>query len=465
MSISKKTPIVQLKNSPNSPRFRRSKQQHALPPSSTPQTRGKKSKPKKNNGATSTPDFRSLIEHTPDIIILLASDGEIRYCGPAIERVLEYQAQEVLRKNLFGFVHPEDIPAVAKALQLISPIPGVARSFEFRCRHHNGSWRILESSGISHPDSHGVLEAILTFRDVTDHRWVSEKIRQAKRDWEQAIDALSDLVLLTDTNGTIRRCNRAASEALTLPYLELIGRPLWDVLYRPTESVAAIFHIQSPARAGQESKKEETYLPQLEGWFAVARHPVRLPASETLQGFAYILTNITERKRLEDMLRERVIQPHDVASSLRDFRKTLNLSQRAFGETFGDYSQRQINSYESGEIEVPISLLLAIKNNGYSLDVVLGPSKGDTINRMVSHLSDSQKTRGAARQLLEALSRLLEQEQHTLDTLLQELGIPQPVNTTKAGSLLHDILGRAGILSESTAEGEPEKTTTPPKRG
>jgi len=409
-------------------------------------------------------DFRLLLEHAPDILALLTREGEIRYCSPAVQQVLGYQSQEVLGKSLFTLLHPEDIPVAEKTLQLVASTPGVTRSLAFRCRHHNDSWRILEGNSISHT-AFFPAEIIVTLRDVTEHHWINEKIRRAKREWEQTIDALSDLVLLTDTDGTIRRCNRAASEALALPYLELIGRPLWDVLYRPTESAAVVFRPRSSSQTEQEQQQEEIYLPRLEGWFAIARHPVRLPASETLQGFAYILTNITERKRLEDMLRERVIQPHDVASNLRNFRKTLALSQKAFGETFGGYSQRQINAYESSESEVPISLLLAIKNKGYSLDVVLGPSKGDKINRMTGHLIDSQKNRGAARQLLAALARLLEQEQYTLDTLLQELGIPQPVNTMKAGGVLADILGHTGTLSEPAIEEEAQKTPTPPKRG
>lgn len=443
------------------------KQSSAKQPSQALTSRARGKKPKQANGGEPpfVPDFRLLIEHTPDIIALLTREGEIRYCSPAIQQVLGYQSQEVLGKNFSTFLHPEDAPVAEKTLQLIASTSGVARSFEFRCRHHNDSWRILEGNSMSHMGPRFTSEIVITFRDITEHHWVNEKIRQAKREWEQTIDALSDLVLLTDTSGTIRRCNRVASEALALPYLELIGRPLWDVLYRPTESAAALFRPQASAQTEREQQQEEIYLSRLEGWFAVVRHPVRLPASEALQGFAYILTNITERKRLEDMLRERVIQPHDVASNLRDFRKILSLSQRAFGEAFGGYSQRQINAYESSESEVPISLLLAIKNNGYSLDVVLGPSKGDKINRMTSHLVEGQKNRGAARQLLAALSRLLEQEQHTLDTLLQELGIPQPVNTMKAGSVLADILGYTSTLSEPAIEEEAQKTPTPPKHG
>lgn len=82
--------------------------------------------------------------------------------------------------------------------------------------------------------------------------------------------------------------------------------------------------------------------------------------------------DMTERKRLEEMLQEGIIKPPEVPANLRKFRQHLSLSQRAFGERFGGHSLRQISSYENGGADIPISLLLAIKNNGYSLDVVLG---------------------------------------------------------------------------------------------
>ena len=409
-------------------------------------------------------DLLLLLHNAPEILAIISPSHNLRYCSSAITDLLGHPIETIQGKNLFTLIHPEDIPTVTAILDMLIQTPGAVHSLEFRCRHSQGTWRVLEGRGRGAQENLTEPYITLMLHDVTEQKWVNEKQHLAKREWEQAIDALSDLVLLTNTVGTVRRCNRAVSQMFHLPYLDLINRPIWEVLYSPAEPVATIFRASSTTLVAQESQREEIYLPRLGSWLTVTRHPVRLSGSESLQGFAYILTDITERKRLEEMLREQVIQPHDVASRLRDFRKTLNLSQKAFGQAFGAYSQRQMNSYESGETEIPIGLLLAIKNKGYSLDVVLAPSRGDIFNRLVEQISLSEKTRGVAQQLLDALSRILTQEQRTLDILLKKLGLPRAPTTTPGHLFVQDFFAHAGILSDDTLEQNPLPSSPVPQK-
>ena len=406
----------------------------------------------------------SLLHSAPEIFAIINPSHTLLYCNSAITDFLGYSIEAIQGQNLLTLIHPEDIPTVIAILDVLIQTPGTVRTLEFRCRHSQGVWRVLEGRGKRAQDNHCESYIILTLRDVTEQKWVSEKQHLAKREWEQTIDALSDLVLLTNTAGTVRRCNRAVSQTFHLPYLDLIDRPIWEVLYSSAEPVATILRVSSTTPAAQESQREEIYLPQLESWMTVTRHPVRLSGSDTLQGFAYILTDITERKRLEEMLREQVIQPHDVAGRLREFRKTLNLSQKAFGQAFGEYSQRQMNSYESGETEIPTRLLLAIKNKGYSLDVVLAPNREDIFDQLMEQLSLSEKSRRVVQQLLDALSRIFTQEQRTLDMLLKKLGFPRAPTTATDHLSVQDFLGHAGILPEDTLEQDPHPSSSTPQK-
>jgi len=56
---------------------------------------------------------------------------------------------------------------------------------------------------------------------------------------------------------------------------------------------------------------------------------------------------------MEEQLRERVIQPKELGMNLRRFRQQLGLTQSVFGQTFGNYSQRQITSYELAKSKFP----------------------------------------------------------------------------------------------------------------
>jgi PAS domain S-box-containing protein len=60
--------------------------------------------------------FCSVLQHGSDVFTVLDADGTIRYQSPSIERVLGYKPEELLGKNAFNYVHPEDLePVVTRA--------------------------------------------------------------------------------------------------------------------------------------------------------------------------------------------------------------------------------------------------------------------------------------------------------------------------------------------------------------
>jgi len=170
--------------------------------------------------------------------------------------------------------------------------------------------------------------------------------------------------------------------------------------------------------------------------------------------------DVTERKRLEELVRERVLRPKDLAVNLRKFRQQLGLTQVAFGKAFGGYSQRQITSYETGEIEIPLGLLLTIRSNGYPLEVVLGSSQtNDALNEVLSYLSTSRRVHEAARQLAENLLRILEGEGTMVTTLMSRLGIPVREDNAEENHSLSDV--SRGVNDEDPLS----VFQNPPRRG
>ncbi|WP_166398205.1 PAS domain-containing protein [Rubrobacter marinus] len=91
--------------------------------------------------------LRSLVRNAPDIITVLDGDGTIRYQSPAVERILGYGADELLGKDIFDYVHPEDLGFVGATFSGGFDSPGaVSGRLEYRLRHKDGSWRHLEGS-------------------------------------------------------------------------------------------------------------------------------------------------------------------------------------------------------------------------------------------------------------------------------------------------------------------------------
>jgi PAS domain S-box-containing protein len=134
--------------------------------------------------------FRSLIENALDTITILDKDGTIIYESPSTERVLGYKPEELTGKNSFEFIHPEDLPGIMSAFKLGIQNPGSTQSAEYRFKHKDGSWRVIESMGKLILDNAGSTYVIVNSRDITERKRAEEAL-QYRLEFEKLITSIS----------------------------------------------------------------------------------------------------------------------------------------------------------------------------------------------------------------------------------------------------------------------------------
>ena len=120
--------------------------------------------------------FRSLIVNATDLITILKADGTILYESPPIERLLGYGGNELVGRNAFDLVHPEDRAATWAAFRALAD-PAQEPMVEFRCQHKDGSWRWLESTGTNLLADEDVSGFVVNSRDITDRKRGDEALR------------------------------------------------------------------------------------------------------------------------------------------------------------------------------------------------------------------------------------------------------------------------------------------------
>jgi diguanylate cyclase (GGDEF)-like protein/PAS domain S-box-containing protein len=120
--------------------------------------------------------FRVLIENSSDIITILASDGTVLFESPAVERVFGYHSKELVGRKIFEFVHPDDREYVEENFKKAIKHRILNQRIEFRFRHTDGSWRIIEAIGSTTLDeTHGLI-AVVNSRDVTERVQLEEQL-------------------------------------------------------------------------------------------------------------------------------------------------------------------------------------------------------------------------------------------------------------------------------------------------
>jgi two-component system, cell cycle sensor histidine kinase and response regulator CckA len=125
--------------------------------------------------------FRLISENAADMIAVVDSDGRRLYNSPAYARILGLSNEELQNTSFFDQVHPDD-RSVAEQSVKEATAGGQSRTVQYRMRHKDGSWHMIESGASAILDAHKKVEKlVIVNRDVSERRQLEEKFRQAQK--------------------------------------------------------------------------------------------------------------------------------------------------------------------------------------------------------------------------------------------------------------------------------------------
>jgi PAS domain S-box-containing protein len=124
--------------------------------------------------------FRSLVQNSADIIALYSPDGTILYKSPGMAKILGFQPNEVIGKNVIDLVYDDDRD---KAMQLFFTLSSMSSgelvNFEIRALHKNGTYRWMEATITNMVSEPTIMAYIGNYRDITASKEAIEKIEHS----------------------------------------------------------------------------------------------------------------------------------------------------------------------------------------------------------------------------------------------------------------------------------------------
>ena len=145
--------------------------------------------------------FKIVTENAADMIALVDVKGRRLYNSPAYKRVLGYTAEELGETSSFEQIHADDRFKVLEAAR-IARQTGVGQRLEYRIKHKNGNWRVLESVASTIRDAKGqVSKLVIVNRDITDRKLAQEQLEHNL--FHDSLTGLPNRRLFLDRLGTV----------------------------------------------------------------------------------------------------------------------------------------------------------------------------------------------------------------------------------------------------------------------
>ncbi len=167
-----------------------------------------------------------LLEHAPMGVLLVNENSTISYANKAALHLIESASlQEITGKSLLRFFHKEDLKMISGKIDGLLPD-----------REENLVSIKLMTSGNQERDVMinvtpfmigAQRNCIVTIQDITEER----KVVEVQRRLATAVEQVKELVMITDTDGTIEYVNAAFCEVSGYSVEESLGRSsriLWD---------------------------------------------------------------------------------------------------------------------------------------------------------------------------------------------------------------------------------------------
>jgi PAS domain S-box-containing protein/putative nucleotidyltransferase with HDIG domain len=213
--------------------------------------------------------FRAWIENSTDLVTVIGLDGLIQYGSPSYEHLLGYKPEELIGKNGFDLVHPDDRDRLMGIFAQNIQTHGSAARAEFRFSHSDGSWRIFEGLGRAYLDGRGQMAGLINARDITERK-------QAEKRMQRQLEHLAALSSIDRVVAAITDIKLSLSEILAHVTAELEMDAAAVLLFNPHTQMLEYaawrgFHTKAMRKA--QMRLGESYA----GRVALERQLIQIP--------------------------------------------------------------------------------------------------------------------------------------------------------------------------------------------
>ena len=138
--------------------------------------------------------FRLLTENSSDMISYHKLNGECKYVSPSCKKILGYNPEELIGKNILRLLHHADIDKILQTFKIAYSKP-INVTVSFRIRKKDDSYIWCEtSSRIIQNEITGGFEIQSSTRDITERKESEIQLNESFNSFLAVIESTNDII-------------------------------------------------------------------------------------------------------------------------------------------------------------------------------------------------------------------------------------------------------------------------------
>ena len=257
-------------------------------------------------------NFQRLVESSPDAIYILVGEA-FAYVNPAMVRLMGAEsADQLLGMPLQDRVHPHFREMIRERAHIVidegKPV-GLSETVYLKM---DGSPLDIEAA-VSTFRYHDKPAGLVILRDISRRKRAEQLLRESEEKYRELVENANNIILKWDKNGNITFFNEYAQRFFGYTSDEITGKPVMDTIVPATQSGSdrdlrlMIDDIIRHPGDYTENENENITRDGKRVWIRWQNKPL-FDENGQFAGLFSVGTDITERKRAEDALRESEIR-------------------------------------------------------------------------------------------------------------------------------------------------------------
>lgn len=279
--------------------------------------------------------FNAIARVTRHIFIITDAHYKIKFANPALQEVIGYSIDEIIRHAMKPVLHSEDEAQHKAKLRELRDTPHSTVFSRHRTRHKDGHWIWLETRGYNMLHDAAINGLVFSIEDITLRKEAEQKLLEETALLRAVLDLNPSMIYAKDNEGRFTISNQSFQKRFGFnSESELRGKTAHDLcekMANPDDDLSAQeiadeiqrqdMQIMQTGVPIQDVEVRGFWRQDMDRWFHTSKYPLPDVSGQTI-GVLGVTRDITKRKQTELQIEYQAM--HDMLTDLPNRRFLVN---------------------------------------------------------------------------------------------------------------------------------------------